>query len=291
MTRSIDDRLATLEALREKSRLGGGAERREKQHEAGKLTARERVELLGDPGLLRRDRPLRRPPLHRLRHGRRRERDPRRRRRHGLRARRRPAGLRLRAGLHGLRRLALGDVRREDLQGHGPRDEGRARPSSASTTRAARASRKASSRSAGYADIFLRNTLASGVVPQISRDPRPVRGRRRLLARDHGLRPDGARDELDVRHGPRRHQDGHARGRHEGSARRRRHARRRLGRRALRGRLRRGLPRADPRRSSRFLPSNNLRGPAARAETAIPPTARTPSSTASCRPRRTSRTT
>ncbi|MGA7990695.1 MAG: acyl-CoA carboxylase subunit beta [Thermoanaerobaculia bacterium] len=50
MTRSIDDRLANLESLREKSRLGGGAERREKQHKAGKLTARERVELLGDPG-------------------------------------------------------------------------------------------------------------------------------------------------------------------------------------------------------------------------------------------------
>ena len=38
----------------------------------------------------------------------------------------------------------------------------------ASTIRAARASRKASSRSGGYADIFLRNTLASGVVPQLS---------------------------------------------------------------------------------------------------------------------------
>ena len=41
-------------------------------------------------------------------------------------------------------------------------------PSSASTTAAARASRKASTASGGYADIFLRNTLASGVIPQIS---------------------------------------------------------------------------------------------------------------------------
>ena len=31
----------------------------------------------------------------------------------------------------------------------------------------------------GYADIFLRNTLASGVVPQISRHHRPLRRRRR----------------------------------------------------------------------------------------------------------------
>ena len=35
----------------------------------------------------------------------------------------------------------------------------------------------------GYADIFLRNTLASGVVPQISRDPRSLRRRRGVLAR------------------------------------------------------------------------------------------------------------
>ncbi len=50
MTRSIDERLANLEALRGRSRAGGGPERREKQHKAGKLTARERVELLADPG-------------------------------------------------------------------------------------------------------------------------------------------------------------------------------------------------------------------------------------------------
>ena len=42
---------------------------------------------------------------------------------HGTR--RRPAGLRLRPGLHRLRRLAVRDLRREDLQGHGPGDEGR----------------------------------------------------------------------------------------------------------------------------------------------------------------------
>ena len=38
---------------------------------------------------------------------------------------------------------------------------------------------------AGYADIFLRNTLASGVVPQISCNPGPVRGRRGLFTGDH----------------------------------------------------------------------------------------------------------
>ena len=35
----------------------------------------------------------------------------------------------------------------------------------------------------GYAEIFWRNVQASGVIPQISLDHGPVRGRRRLLAR------------------------------------------------------------------------------------------------------------
>ena len=43
----IHDRLAELERLAE---LGGGEERLRKQHEAGKLTARERVDLLFDTG-------------------------------------------------------------------------------------------------------------------------------------------------------------------------------------------------------------------------------------------------
>ena len=39
-----------LEALEKKALEGGGAERIERQHKAGKLTARERIELLCDPG-------------------------------------------------------------------------------------------------------------------------------------------------------------------------------------------------------------------------------------------------
>src|SRR5262245_18640786 len=42
-----DDRLADLERGAE---LGGGDERRARQHAAGKLTARERIELLFDAG-------------------------------------------------------------------------------------------------------------------------------------------------------------------------------------------------------------------------------------------------
>ena len=44
-----DERLNRLAELRAESRLGGGAARIKKQHEAGKLTARERLELLLDP--------------------------------------------------------------------------------------------------------------------------------------------------------------------------------------------------------------------------------------------------
>ena len=45
-----DPSRARLEALERQAELGGGTERIAKQHEAGKLTARERLDLLLDPG-------------------------------------------------------------------------------------------------------------------------------------------------------------------------------------------------------------------------------------------------
>jgi propionyl-CoA carboxylase beta chain len=45
-----EDRSATLDRLRAESRLGGGEERIARQHSRGKLTARERIDLLLDPG-------------------------------------------------------------------------------------------------------------------------------------------------------------------------------------------------------------------------------------------------
>lgn len=39
-----------LEAMREKARMGGGQKRIDAQHSKGKLTARERIDLLLDPG-------------------------------------------------------------------------------------------------------------------------------------------------------------------------------------------------------------------------------------------------
>lgn len=46
----MDDRLAELERLRKQALLGGGQDRIDRQHEKGKLTARERIEYLLDEG-------------------------------------------------------------------------------------------------------------------------------------------------------------------------------------------------------------------------------------------------
>ena len=46
----MHDIINQLEAKREMARLGGGQRRIDSQHKKGKLTARERIELLLDPG-------------------------------------------------------------------------------------------------------------------------------------------------------------------------------------------------------------------------------------------------
>ncbi|MFH1651303.1 MAG: acyl-CoA carboxylase subunit beta [Chloroflexota bacterium] len=50
MENEMHARIEQLRKLRESARLGGGAEKIEKQHEKGKLTARERIARLLDPG-------------------------------------------------------------------------------------------------------------------------------------------------------------------------------------------------------------------------------------------------
>jgi len=47
---SIEEKIKKLEEMSAKASLGGGEARIERQHEAGKLTARERIERLIDPG-------------------------------------------------------------------------------------------------------------------------------------------------------------------------------------------------------------------------------------------------
>ena len=44
------DKIRELVELREKARLGGGVKAIEKQHEKGKYTARERIDMLLDKG-------------------------------------------------------------------------------------------------------------------------------------------------------------------------------------------------------------------------------------------------
>jgi acetyl-CoA carboxylase carboxyltransferase component len=46
----VDPKIERLRALREQSRLGGGEERIKRQHDAGRNTARERLDILLDPG-------------------------------------------------------------------------------------------------------------------------------------------------------------------------------------------------------------------------------------------------
>ncbi|MCS7281835.1 MAG: acyl-CoA carboxylase subunit beta [Anaerolineae bacterium] len=50
---TIDELIAQLRQMREQARQGGGPERIERQHAQGKLTARERIEKLLDPGSFR----------------------------------------------------------------------------------------------------------------------------------------------------------------------------------------------------------------------------------------------
>ena len=47
---TVFDRIQELRAREEKEKAAGGPKQIEKQHQAGKLTARERLDLLFDPG-------------------------------------------------------------------------------------------------------------------------------------------------------------------------------------------------------------------------------------------------
>ena len=93
---------------------------------------------------------------------------------------------------------------------------------------------------AGYADIFLRNTLASGVVPQISLILGPCAGGAVYSPAITDFIVMAKDTSLHVHHRPGRHQDGDARGGDEGGA----------GRRARRT-TRSPAWRTSPRRTSR----------------------------------------
>ena len=115
------------------------------------------------------------------------------------------------AGLHGLRRLARRGHGREDVQGHGPGGQDRL-----PGHRHQRLRRRAHPGGRRVARRLRRRLPAQR--PLLGRDPAdladhgPVRGRRGLLPRDHGLRLHGQGDLAHVHHRARRDQDRHGRG-------------------------------------------------------------------------------
>ncbi len=204
---STADKLDHLRTLREESHEGGGATRLEQQHARGKLSARERLDLLLDEDSfteldafvthrasefgLDEERYLGDGVIT------------------GLRSHRRAAGVRLQPGLHRLRRVALGGARREDLQGDGPGDRewradhrtlrlrGRAHPGR----------RRQSWRLRGHLPA---QHPGFGCHPADLAGHGTVRRRRRLLAGDHGPGGHGRRHQLHVRHRAERGEDGDA---------------------------------------------------------------------------------
>ena len=163
----------------------------ERQRERGQAPRPRAAREAARPGQLRRARPLRPPPQPALRD----DGAPTlgRRRRHRLRDDLRPQGLRLLAGLHRLRRHAVGGVRREDLQGHGPRAQVRL-----PADRHQRLGRRAHPGGRRLAGRLRGDLLAQRA--GLRRDPADqpdhgaVRRRRRLLAGDDRLRAHGQGD-------------------------------------------------------------------------------------------------
>ena len=214
----MKDILDTLEERRAGAKLGGGEKRIEAQHARGKLTARERIELLLDKGSFEEFDMF---VEHRsVEFGMEKTQGAGRRRRHRLGHRQRPQDLCLRQGFYGVRRLAVRDPRAENRQNPGHGDEGEG-----ADHRALRRRRRAHpGRRRRAGGLFLR------VPPQrhrLRRDPAdlrhhgPLRRRRRLFAGDDRLHLHGEEHQLHVRHRPRRGEDRHQRGGHGGRTRRR----------------------------------------------------------------------
>ncbi len=215
-----------------------------KQHAKGKLTARERIERLLDPGSFDRVRRVRPAPGHRLR--RRREPAVRGRRGHRARHRRRPPRRRVQPGLHRLRRIARRGLRRQDRQGDGPRaEDGLPAHRHQRRRRGANPGRRGRARAVRRDLLPERDGLRGD--PADLADHGPVRGRRGLLPRHHRLHADGGGHLAHVHHRPGCDQDGDRGGGDVRGTRRGARAQRPVRRRALPGQGRGRLHRVRPR--------------------------------------------
>ncbi len=214
---TLEGRIAHVEEMRARSAEGGGPERVAKQHAEGKLTARERLDLLLDPGsFFEVDRLV----SHRCRD-------------FGAEKVDIPGdGVVCGGGLIEGRPVYVfaqdftvfgGSLSETNAQKIckvmdlavkngaplvGLNDSGGARIQEGVVSLA------------GYADIFLRNTLASGVVPQISAILGPCAGGAVYSPGDHRFRLHVGERVVHVRDRARRDRDGDARERHERRARR-----------------------------------------------------------------------
>ena len=240
-TRSrLEEKLAYLRELREQAVHSASEEAVDKQHAKGKLTARERVEKLLDPGSFE--------ELDTFVRHRTYEFDMDKKRPYGdavvtgygtIDGR---TGVRLQPGLHRLRRLAGRGDGGEDVQGHGPRRQGRR-----AGDRDQRLGRGADPGGRRLARRLRRRLRPQRPVlrgdPADQRDHGPVRGRRRLLAGDDRLHLHGQGDLAHVHHRPRGDQDGHRRGGRVRGAGRGDDPQLEVGRRPLRRRRRGAVPR------------------------------------------------
>ena len=171
---SVKENIERMRELSRQAELGGGEDRLKRQRESGRLTARERVEFLLDRGFLRRARQVQDPSQHRFWHGRSQDSratawSPATAPSTGGRSASSSQDFTVFGGsLSGA--FAEKVCKVMDLATKtgcpviGINDSGGARIQEGVVSLA------------GYADIFLRNVLASGVVPQISAIMGPCAG-------------------------------------------------------------------------------------------------------------------
>ena len=207
-----NEELKAKEAL---ARLGGGQKQIDKQHERGKLSARERIDQLVDPGSFMEIEMFVTHQVDQVRDGQ----GEVLRRRGGRRfgKDRRPAGLRLFAGFHGHGGLARKGARQQDLPCDGPGDQGR-RPDHR-PDRFGRRPDPGGARAVRFDLLPQHPGLRDR--PAVLPDPGALRRRGGLFARPVRFRVHGRRDQQDAHHRAERDQGGNGRRDHGGGARRR----------------------------------------------------------------------